>query len=67
LTGVIVPIAAWTQYLKVGSALYNSGNDLFGNAYGTQSVDALPMVPTATFATLSDVADSTFFSPYRTQ
>ena len=66
LTGTTVPIAAWTQYLKINTALYNSGNDLFGNAYGAQAVDRLPIVPTNTFNTLSDVADSAFFSPYRT-
>ena len=64
LTGVSVAIPAWTQYLKKGTALYNSGKDLFSNAYGPQTVDQLPMVPTATFATLSDVADSNFFAPY---
>ncbi len=66
LTGTVVPIAGWTNYLKKDTALYNSGNDLFNNSYGNQTVDALPMVPTDTFATLSDVADSAFFSPYRT-
>ena len=37
LTGVTVPVAAWTQYLKINTALYNSGNDLFGNAYGASN------------------------------
>src|SRR6476620_6940015 len=31
LTGTTVPVAAWTQYLKKDSALYNTGKDLFGN------------------------------------
>ena len=66
LTGVTVPIAAWTQYLKVGSSLYNGGKDLFGNAYGAQTVDTLPILHASTWNTLSDVADSVFFSPYRT-
>jgi prepilin-type N-terminal cleavage/methylation domain-containing protein len=65
-TGSTVPVAAWTNYLKVGSTLYNTGADLFGNSYGAQTVDTLPKVPTNTFATLSDVADSAFFSPYKT-
>ena len=60
-----VPVAAWTNYLKVGSALYNTGQDVFGNAYGPQTVDMLPAVPAATFNTLSDVAGTEFFSPYR--
>ncbi|MBA3352694.1 MAG: prepilin-type N-terminal cleavage/methylation domain-containing protein [Blastocatellia bacterium] len=59
-----VPVVAWTAYLKKGSVLYNSGKDLFSNTYGAQTVDSLPMVPKATFATLSDVADTTFFAPY---
>jgi prepilin-type N-terminal cleavage/methylation domain-containing protein len=59
-----VPVNAWTNYLKKGSALYNTGNDLMGNAYGPKTVDQLPKVPSATYNTLSDVADSTFFSPY---
>jgi len=66
LTNATVPIAAWTNYLKVNSALYNTGKDLFGNSYGAQTVDVLPGVPALTFASLSDVADSAFFSPYRT-
>jgi prepilin-type N-terminal cleavage/methylation domain-containing protein len=55
----------WTNYLKKGSILYNTGADLFGNAYGSQTVDSLPSVPTATKASLSDVADTTFWSPYK--
>ncbi|MEO6872774.1 MAG: prepilin-type N-terminal cleavage/methylation domain-containing protein, partial [Chthoniobacterales bacterium] len=63
-TGNSVPIAAWTAYLKKGTALYNSGKDLFSNSYGVQTVDTLPTVPKATYATLSDVANTTFFAPY---
>jgi prepilin-type N-terminal cleavage/methylation domain-containing protein len=59
-----VPIAAWTAYLKKGSLLYNTGNDIMGNSYGAQTVDSLPQVPMNTYNSLSDVADSTFFSPY---
>ena len=33
-TGAVVNIADWTSYLKSGTVLYNTGNDLFGNAYG---------------------------------
>ncbi len=63
-SGTSVTVAHWTQYLKRGSSLYNTGNDLFGNPYGSVSVDSLPGVPNATFVTLSDVAGSDFFSPY---
>jgi len=63
-TGATVNTADWTAYLKKGTALYNTATDLFGNDYGTQTVDTLPKVPAATWNTLSDVADTSFFSPY---
>ena len=66
VTNFACATADWTNYLKKGSALYNTGKDLFGNPYGGQTVDALPKVNASTFATLSDVADAAFFSPYGT-
>src|SRR5438034_3015364 len=51
-TGVSVNVSDWTNYLKKNSMLYNTGNDLFGNAYGPQTVDSLPKVPASSFATL---------------
>jgi len=63
-TGATVNTADWVLYMKKGSALYNTANDLFGNPYGNQSVDSLPGVNKTTFDTLSDVADTNFFSPY---
>jgi prepilin-type N-terminal cleavage/methylation domain-containing protein len=63
-TGSIVGVTDWTSYLKSGTVLYNTGNDLFGNAYNAQTVDQLPKVPAAAFATLSDVAPTAFWSPY---
>ncbi len=63
-TATTVPIAAWTQYLKKDTSLYTTGKDLFQNSYSDQKVDSLPAVPSATYATLSDVADTTFFAPY---
>ena len=64
MTGATVGTADWTAYMKRGSTLYMTGKDLFGNAYGPQTVDDLPAVPTAAFNTLSDVAPSSFWSPY---
>lgn len=64
VSGSTVPVAAWTNYLKKGTALYNTGKDLFSSDYGVQTVDSLPQVPSKTFNTLSDVADTTFFAPY---
>ncbi len=63
-TGDSVGTADWTAYMKRGSTLYMTGKDLFGNGYGPQSVDNLPDVPTAAFNALSDVAPSSFWSPY---
>lgn len=61
----------WTDiqnYLKNGSVLYNSGGlDLLGNAYNDGagfSVDVFPHVSSHTFAALSDVAPSDFWSPF---
>ena len=63
-TGFTVNTADWTNYLKQGTVLYNTGLDILGNGYGTQAVDTLPKVPTASFAALSDVAPASFWSPY---
>ena len=63
-SGSTVAVADWTNYLKKGSTLYNTGNDIFGNAYGPQTVDTLPICPANAWNTLSDVADTSFFSPY---
>ncbi len=63
-TGDVVGIADWTNYVKKGSILYNTGNSLLGSAYGTQTVDQIPQVPTSDLAVLSDVAGTGFWSPY---
>ncbi|MGB8353235.1 MAG: prepilin-type N-terminal cleavage/methylation domain-containing protein [Chthoniobacteraceae bacterium] len=52
------------NYLKTGTTLYNSGADLFGDTYGPFTVDSIPKVPTSAFNALSDVADSSFWSPF---
>ena len=59
-----VLVTDWTKYVKVGTQLYLTGQDLFGNAYGDQTVDSLPKVPQASYDALSDVTDATFWSPY---
>ena len=63
-SGASVAVADWTNYVKKGSVLYNSGADLFGNGYGAQTVDSIPQVPTNALNTLSDVAGTGFWSPY---
>lgn len=64
-SGATVGTADWTAYVKRGSTLYNTGADLFGDGYGPQSVDSLPPVPANAKAVLSDVAPSSFWSPYQ--
>ncbi len=64
-SGAAVAVTDWTNYLKKNSALWNTGNDLFGQPYGQQTVDQLPRVPASTKNSLSDVADTSFWSPYQ--
>jgi len=63
-SGVSITVPEWSKYLKAGTNLYVTGADILGNDYGNQTVDSLPKVPPSTFNALSDVADSTFWSPY---
>ena len=63
-TGDTVAITDWTNYVKKGSILYNTGKSILGTSYGTQTVDSLPQVPTSDLAVLSDVASDGFWSPY---
>jgi type II secretory pathway pseudopilin PulG len=63
-SGSVVTTGQWVAYMKRGGALYNTAADLFGNSYGSQTVDSLPKVPASTWNTLSDVAGTEFFSPY---
>ena len=63
-TGDTVGTADWTNYLKKGSLLYNSGKSLLGNSYGNQTVDTIPQVIPADYTVLSDVASTGFWSPY---
>ena len=63
-SGVAITVPQWSKYLKAGTNLYVTGNDILGHTYGPVSVDSLPRVPALTYAALSDVADNTFWSPY---
>jgi prepilin-type N-terminal cleavage/methylation domain-containing protein len=64
MTGATVGTADWTNYMKKGTLLWNTGKDLFGNGYGPQTVDSLPKAPAGAWNALSDVADTNFWSPY---
>jgi prepilin-type N-terminal cleavage/methylation domain-containing protein len=63
-TGDAVGVTDWTNYLKKDTRLYVTGQDLFGDDYGGQTVDTLPLVPANAWTTLSDVANTGFWSPY---
>jgi prepilin-type N-terminal cleavage/methylation domain-containing protein len=63
-TGNTVNTTDWTNYVKRGSILYNTGTSLLGSPYGAQVVDTIPQVPSADYAVLSDVAGTGFWSPY---
>ena len=65
--GDTVTVAQWTQYMKGGTSLYNTGQHPIYGTYGGQSVDRLPRVPTQAFNDLSDVAPAEFWAPYPTQ
>ncbi len=55
-------------YIKTGTVLYSTGADVFGDSYGpTFTVDSELYVPAPAYASLSDVAPTTFWSPYLTQ
>jgi prepilin-type N-terminal cleavage/methylation domain-containing protein len=64
-TNDTVNVADWTNYLKKDTQLYSTGADMLGGAFGDQVVDTMPSVPNATYEALSDVADTSFWSPYQ--
>jgi prepilin-type N-terminal cleavage/methylation domain-containing protein len=63
-SGATVEVTDWTNYVKKDTTLYSTGKDLFGDDYGSQTVDSLPKCPASAWSSLSDVADDTFWSPY---
>ena len=63
-TGAPIWVSDWTNYVKSGTALYNTASSLLGTAYGPQVVDSIPQVPSADYDVLSDVAGIGFWSPY---
>ena len=59
-----IDVTDWTNYLKKDTVLYATGQDLFGDAYGSQTVDEHPVVPPTAKTNLSDVTDDAFWSPF---
>src|SRR5437773_201382 len=51
-SGSTVNVSAWTNYLEKDTMLYSTGNDLFADNCGTQTVDSLPKVATAAWTSL---------------
>ncbi len=63
-TGDPVAVVDWTNYVKKDSTLFVTGQDLFGDDYGSQSVDTLPKAPQNAYNNLSDVTETSFWSPF---
>ena len=63
-SGAVVSVTDWTAYLKKETLLCTTGKDLLGHDFGSQTVDQIPIVPSATYVTLSDVADDGFWAPF---
>ena len=64
LSGTSLDFGDIREYVKKNGVLYDTGADLFGRPYGPFTIDRVPNIPSATLAALSDVTDSTFWSPY---
>ena len=54
----------WRLYVKPGSRLYTTNSDIFGDSYGSQVVGLLPNVPSYAWNNLTDVCNSSFWSPF---
>jgi prepilin-type N-terminal cleavage/methylation domain-containing protein len=63
-TGDPVAVTDWTNYIKKDTVLFATGQDLFGDDYGAQTVDTHVSVPSTAKSNLSDVTDDTFWSPF---
>ena len=64
-SGAAANFSDLAAYIKTGTILYETGEDIFGDSYGpTFTVDSLPLVPANAWTSLSDVAPQSFWSPY---
>lgn len=59
-----IPVPAWRQYLKPNTRLYTYGTSMFGDVYGDQVLGILPVVPSSDWDFMSDVCNSSFWTPY---
>lgn len=62
--GDAVGVADWTNYVKKGTALYETGEDAMGEDIGPQTVDEAPTVPANTYYELQDVVDDAYWDPF---
>ena len=62
--GSDIPVVAWQKYIKPGSRLYTTGQDIYGQIYGPQKVGVLPSVPSSSWDTLTDTVDASYWAPY---
>lgn len=56
-----VSFEALKDYLKTGSALYNTGEDTYGDLF---TVDKIPQISSTIYNLYSDVAKVEFWTPY---
>ena len=64
MSGAPVAISEWKRYIKMGTPLYETGRDVFGNAFGPQLVGRPPRVPGGTRSVLADTVGDEFWWPY---
>jgi len=62
--GTEVPFARLRPYLREGTRLYETGNDLIGNPHGPFIIDDMPVVNMQTYHEFETVADADFWMPY---
>src|SRR2546423_3891699 len=63
-SGDPVAVSDWTNYLKKDTNLYVTGQDLFGDDYGSQTGDTHVSDPANAKAVHSDGPDDAFWSPF---
>jgi prepilin-type N-terminal cleavage/methylation domain-containing protein len=64
-SGDDVYVDDWIKYLKPGTPLYETGQDILGNDFDDQQVDRRSRVPRDTWDALSDVAPASFWEPHQ--
>jgi type II secretory pathway pseudopilin PulG len=63
-SGTTLVFSDLQPYLKRSTPLYNTGRDILGHRYRNFIVDQYPQMSNQTRNALSDVADTSFWSPY---